>query len=65
MQKVLPEQEIKERAASIAVLVATTHTDQRHVLYLEVARLLARQSQHFTAQLFTNIAVYDRGGIVK
>ena len=52
----------KKNAAIIARLIEETDTDERHVLYLEIARQLEYSAQFYSASLFALMAVKDFEG---
>lgn len=60
--KMLTEEELNKRAGLIAGLILKTDTDQRNVLYDNVAMLLRKENQSYTATLFESMARCDRGG---
>jgi len=53
---------LDERAATIALIVEQTDTDQRNVLYDKIATKLRQKNQHYSGKLFEAIAFYERGG---
>jgi len=57
--------DLKEKAHAICAVITATNTDDRGLLFLEVADKLTLESQGFTAELFRIIGIRYRVPIKK